>query len=144
VSKITIKESREVNTGNSPFHVEMHKELKPFQLSNAYQEISFDSFGLLKSVTRDGINFPVSVQFVRYGTSEKDEKSTMSGAYLFLPDGPAKVIVPQHDNHQVRIVRGSIRSQVVVHLSSVVHQVTLHHSTGELNIPTPPPRNSCK
>ena len=139
MSEITInKESREISTGN-PFHVEMHRELKPFQLSNAYQKVSFDSFGLLNSVTRDGIKTPVSVQFVRYGTSEKDEKSTMSGAYLFLPDGPAKVVDPQHDNHQVRIVRGSIRSQVVVHLPFVVHQVTLHHSTGELNMPTPPP-----
>jgi len=132
VSGVTIKESRTINTVD-PFHIEMHEELKPFQLSNAYQDVSFDSFGLLKSITQEGKRIPVAVQFVRYGT-ERDEKSTMSGAYLFLPDGPAKLISPQHDNHHVRIIRGSIRSQVVVHLPFVVHQVTLYHSPGETNV----------
>lgn len=68
------------------------------------------------------------MQFVRYGTKRSGQ--TMSGAYLFLPDGPAQLIPPRHANHHVRIIRGSIRSQVVVHLPFVVHQVTMHHSPG--------------
>ena len=51
----------------------------------------------------------------------------MSGAYLFLPDGTARIMAP---GTYVRIIQGSIRSQVVVHLPQLVHQVTMHHSTG--------------
>jgi Glycosyl hydrolases family 38 C-terminal domain len=52
-----------------------------------------------------------------------------SGAYLFLPVGPPHVFEPVNE-HQVRIIRGPVSSQVVVYLSYVVHQVTIHQSPG--------------
>ena len=46
-----------------------------------------------QSVTtkEDGVTHQTRVEFVKYGTAHKKDKS---GAYLFLPDGPAKVDNP--------------------------------------------------
>lgn len=121
-----MKESRSISSV-TPFNVVVKENLDSFTLENAYLKAFFDSNGLLTAVKRDKIQTLVTIQFVYYGTRKGNQAK--SGAYLFLPDGPARILEPTSD-HNVRIVKGSIRSQVVVHMPFVVHQVTLHHSPG--------------
>lgn len=126
VARIVVKESRSLNSV-LPFVVDIKEHLEPFSLSNMYLKASFDSNGLLTSLVQENRETSVSVQFVHYGTRKGQQ--AMSGAYLFLPDGPARVLEPEADSH-VRTIDGSIRSQVVVHMPFVEHQVTLHRSPG--------------
>ena len=65
------------------------------------------------------------LQFVRYGTRRSGDKS---GAYLFLPDGPAKPIPVE--GPLVRIVEGKIISYIEVVLAFAIHTVTLKSSPG--------------
>lgn len=125
VSTILIRESRSIES-MAPFDVVVDKQLETFTLENTYFKATFDPNGLLSSVSQDGHTTSVAVRFVHYGTRRKDGSS---GAYLFIPDGPAKSLEPEPD-HYVRIIRGSIRSQVVVYMPFVVHQVTVHHTLG--------------
>lgn len=127
VSDILVKETRDISPVE-PFNIKTKEELEPFKLSNMYLEADFDSNGLLSSVTYQDKKVTVGIEFVRYGT--KKSRETMSGAYLFLPDGDAQVISPEQPNHHVRVIKGSIRSQVICHLPFVIHKVTLHNSPG--------------
>lgn len=125
MSTILIRESRSIES-MAPFDVVVEKQLKTFSLENTHLKATFDSNGLLSSVSQGGHTTSVAVRFVHYGTRKK---GAASGAYLFLPDGPAESLEPEPD-HYVRIIRGSIRSQVVVYMPFVVHQVSLHHTLG--------------
>ena len=62
---------------------------------------------------------------MRYGTRSRGDKS---GAYLFLPDGEAKVM--PIEKPYVRIIEGKLLSFVEVHLPFVKHVVTLKSSPG--------------
>ena len=64
---------------------------------------------------------------MRYGTRRSGDKS---GAYLFLPDGPAKPIPVE--GPLVRIVEGKIISYIEVVLAFAIHTVTLKSSPGEI------------
>lgn len=125
MSSVLIKESRSIETV-APFTVKVEKRLDAFTLANANFKANFDPDGLLTSVVQDGRTTLAAVRFVRYGTRMKGGSS---GAYLFLPDGPARMLEPEPD-HYVRIIQGSIRSQVVVYMPHIVHQVAIHHSPG--------------
>lgn len=125
MSRVVIRDSRSIESV-SPFTIDAKEVLEPFTLDSMYSKASFDSNGMLTAVTRDGHETPLAIQFVHYGTRRGQ---SMSGAYLFLPDGPARVLEPSPDHH-VRIIEGSIHSQVVVHMPFVIHQITLHRSPG--------------
>ena len=62
---------------------------------------------------------------MRYGTRRSGDKS---GAYLFLPDGPAKPIPVE--GPLVRVVEGKIISYIEVVLAFAIHTVTLKSSPG--------------
>ncbi|XP_060596328.1 alpha-mannosidase 2-like [Ruditapes philippinarum] len=86
--------------------------------------------GLLQLIfnKREGVWYRSKVDFLSYGT--KASKSEKSGAYIFLPDGPAKVLV-QKEFPRIYVIRGPIRSQVHVYSDIVPqHIVTLYNSTG--------------
>ncbi|XP_034855366.1 alpha-mannosidase 2-like [Mirounga leonina] len=59
-------------------------------LENSFVKLRFDQSGLLEEMINkeDSKHHEVKVQFSWYGTTSKKDKS---GAYLFLPDGEAKV-----------------------------------------------------
>lgn len=128
MSEIVVKDSLPVDSV-VPFSVIFKNQLEPFTLENSYIKATFDSSGLLEKVIRDNVELKVAVGFVHYGTRSRRDNQAMSGAYLFLPDGPARVLLPTPDDH-VRIIKGSIFSQVLVYMPYVVHQVTLHRSPG--------------
>ena len=121
------------NSGKHPFQVPPFQEVdvfksgEAFELRNGYVRASFDKDGMLQAVTTidDGKTTKTKLQFVRYGTRRSGDKS---GAYLFLPDGPAKVIPTE--GPLVRIVEGKVLSYIEVVLPFAIHTVTLKSSPG--------------
>ncbi len=112
----------------SPFsEVQVYETGEDFQLRNGYVKASFDRDGMLQSVTTtdDDITTQTKLDFVRYGTRQRGDKS---GAYLFLPDGPAKRL--KVERPLVRIVEGKILSYVEVFLPFAKHTVMLKTSPG--------------
>jgi alpha-mannosidase II len=61
----------------------------------------------------------------QYGSKTNGDKS---GAYLFMPDGEAKVIKVQ--SPLVRIIEGKVLSYVEVHTPFTKHTVILNSSPG--------------
>jgi len=94
----------------------------------ASQQVSaiFSSHGLLQSVTVQGLTIPSKLEFITYGAKEGRERS---GAYLFLPDGPAKVISTRQAP-LVRFIRGPVVTQIEVQLPFVLHTATIYNCTG--------------
>lgn len=124
VAKVTVKDARSLESVE-PFEVETVPQLEPFSLSAEKLNAEFGSDGLLTSITRESVKTPVKIKFIQYGTREQYK----SGAYLFLPDGPAREIEAE-PNHRVRVVRGAIRSHVTAFMPFVVHQLTVNRSPG--------------
>jgi len=64
------------------------------------------------------------IKFVKYGTTAKQEKS---GAYLFLPDGPAKDVDYASFLRWIRVERnGKLRSRVCIDLTLLIHCVEMY------------------
>ncbi|KAL9985464.1 hypothetical protein ACROYT_G007876 [Oculina patagonica] len=98
-------------------------------LENEVLKAEFDSVrGLLKSIThkKDGAVTEVAIDFVSYGTKSFGDRS---GAYLFLPDGPAQA----HglgEQPAVYVSRGKLMQEVRVALPNVLHVVRLYSISG--------------
>lgn len=98
-------------------------------LENDNLKVEFDSLrGLLKSIThkQDGSVTNVAIDFVSYGTKASGDRS---GAYLFLPDGPAQA----HglgEQVTVYVSKGKLMQEVRVALPNVVHVVRLYSLSG--------------
>ena len=60
----------------------------------------------------------MQIEFVQYNTRKRGDRS---GAYLFMPDGPAKPYFGHGETTPFRIIRGQLISQV-----HVLHE-RLHH-----------------
>lgn len=120
-----------------------------FDVSNAEQDVmlknsqltaKFDSkTGFLRSIQPiDSDEVGVRMSFVQYGARRRDSSKTgdsVSGAYLFLPDGPATPL-PADDNTYV-VLDGDVRQ--VVHVKGVgrfalEHVVSLDRDASALNI----------
>ncbi|XP_033625276.1 alpha-mannosidase 2-like isoform X1 [Asterias rubens] len=99
-----------------------------FTIENSHIKATFSATtGLLKSTMTksDGAVTATELQFLLYGTVSQKAKS---GAYLFLPDGPAK---PMTINKPlIRVVRGPLLSEVYAALPNVDHFVTIKGTTG--------------
>lgn len=130
VSRIIVQDSEEGKIPNAvdPFLIEMQKSFKTFSIKNLHISAEFNANGLLTSITSlsDRKRVEIGVELVSYGSRRGQ---TMSGAYLFLPDGEARVLLPD-DDHYIHVVEGPIRSLVEVHMPFVDHQVVLHSSPG--------------
>lgn len=109
VYKINAKNNKESSTGtsfasttvftNTPFTfanideypekivIEEHREVSLRLDESSDDGASFTKFGLLKSISHDTTTVPVHLEFLKYGT--RNGNGQMSGAYIFLPDGPA-------------------------------------------------------
>ncbi len=61
------------------------------------------------------------IKLIKYGTTRAQEKS---GAYLFLPDGPAVDVEPSLLNW-IRVEEGALRNRVCVHMTLVMHCIEL-------------------
>uniref|UniRef100_A0A914MZ54 mannosyl-oligosaccharide 1,3-1,6-alpha-mannosidase n=1 Tax=Meloidogyne incognita TaxID=6306 RepID=A0A914MZ54_MELIC len=88
-------------------------------LSNNYIKAFFDPItGYLKSIKdNNGEELDIFLSFVRYGARGKNPARTdggdsLSGAYLFLPDGPAVEL--ESNRNQFVIVKGIVREYIFV------------------------------
>lgn len=80
---------------------------------------SFNAKGLLKSLSTSSTeNFPVHLEFLKYGAHRGGERS---GAYLFLPDGMA-VPISAPPSTTVLVTTGNLESSVATGLPFVVHE----------------------
>uniref|UniRef100_A0A0K2SXU0 Mannosidase, alpha, class 2A, member 1 [Echinops telfairi] n=2 Tax=Lepeophtheirus salmonis TaxID=72036 RepID=A0A0K2SXU0_LEPSM len=121
------------NTVKQPFQVKpfsdvgvFHQGAK-FMLENGYVRTHFDENGILEAITTldDKVKTDVRLSFVQYSTRNVGEKS---GAYLFLPDGPAKTM--RVESPIVEIIEGKLFSSVKVFLPQIVHYVRVMSSPG--------------
>ncbi|XP_056002703.1 alpha-mannosidase 2x-like isoform X3 [Ostrea edulis] len=111
----------------SAFTVERKNSME-FTLASSHLEASFSgSTGLLKTVKMksSGQVHKSEVSFQTYGARSGKERS---GAYLFLPDGPAKSLRVSHP--VIRVVSGPVVSEVSVFINHVQHVVRLQNSPG--------------
>ncbi|KAI1714924.1 alpha mannosidase middle domain-containing protein [Ditylenchus destructor] len=105
----------------SPFFevVEMDTDAE-VSIKNHHLKATFDpKSGYLKSVTNkakpDPAEFSIDMTFVHYGARPHNTSrngDSLSGAYLFLPDGPARTLPAEHNIYAV--VKGSVKQYVFV------------------------------
>ncbi|KAI1905296.1 hypothetical protein AGOR_G00014640 [Albula goreensis] len=74
----------------------------------------------------DGTEQHIKVEFIWYGTTSNRDKS---GAYLFLPDGEAKMYVA-NSPPVVRVTKGVVFSEVTTNYDHVTHTVRLYNTPG--------------
>uniref|UniRef100_A0A2R9AEG1 Alpha-mannosidase n=1 Tax=Pan paniscus TaxID=9597 RepID=A0A2R9AEG1_PANPA len=100
-----------------------------FALSNRYMQVWFSGLtGLLKSIRRvdEEHEQQVDMQVLVYGTRTSKDKS---GAYLFLPDGEAKLYVPK-EPPVLRVTEGPFFSEVVAYYEHIHQAVRLYNLPG--------------
>jgi alpha-mannosidase II len=97
-----------------------------FSIASQRLKVTFDPKGDVTSVTLGQETVNVRLKYVLYGTRSSGEAS---GAYLFLPDGPAKDYVVRDPAPVVR-VEGPLFSQVVVDAPLSRRVVTVSNSDG--------------
>ncbi|KAK3094740.1 hypothetical protein FSP39_005639 [Pinctada imbricata] len=125
-SQITFYSSEAEITDQGPFHMKT-ESLGDFTLETSRLEAHFTGdTGLLQSVTMKSSKktYQSTVSFQSYGARGGKEKS---GAYLFLPDGGARIL---KGHGVIRVVKGPVVSEVTVFMSHVQHVVRLHNSPG--------------
>lgn len=93
---------------------------------------SFNKLGLLKSLTVDGKSpvVPVHLEFMKYGTRAANGQK--SGAYLFLPDGPAQKM--SVGSPIVVVTTGSLESSIASGLPFATHESILRNGGDALEI----------
>ncbi|VDK44985.1 unnamed protein product [Anisakis simplex] len=117
-SKVSLRSRKKITS--SDFMTELIQE-PYFDLDNEFVEAHFDATtGLLKSVTpSDGHEVSVNLSFVQYGVRSKNPGKfqggdDLSGAYLFLPNGPAREMRPQN-GYQYVVVDGPIMKKTDIY-----------------------------
>lgn len=138
-AKVTIHTDQpfSVQLGEFPNQVEF---AAPQEVSLHAEEtgagVAFSKYGLLKSMSMGGgqASVPVHLEFLQYGVKRQQESS---GAYLFMPDGPARVMMPREGgeaNVIVVVSRGALESSVVTGLDFGVHSVALREGEEALDV----------
>ncbi|KAG8575395.1 hypothetical protein GDO81_009541 [Engystomops pustulosus] len=100
-----------------------------FYVENQYMQVWFSGVtGLLKGIKRSGEEQEqkIGMEFLIYGTRTSKDKS---GAYLFLPDGDAKLYTPK-DPPVVRIIDGPFFSEVTCHFQHVQQTMRVYNLPG--------------
>ncbi|CAD5223595.1 unnamed protein product [Bursaphelenchus okinawaensis] len=111
-------------------------------LSNAAVTASFDAgTGMLRSIkTRNGETVEMNMEFVHYGArgrhwTKNQGGDSLSGAYLFLPDGNAKPLA-QHNNKFIKMA-GPVRSSLLIQglqEAQLLQEIRLDDNTEYLEI----------
>lgn len=113
----------------APFdNLEVYETAMEFVLQNGYVQAKFNENGMMKSITTldDKITNDIQIEFLTYGTRSRGDRS---GAYLFLPDGPAKPFSIGKTPY-MRIIQGKILSFAEIHGKEIKHKVILNTSPG--------------
>uniref|UniRef100_A0A8C7T9H5 Alpha-mannosidase n=1 Tax=Oncorhynchus mykiss TaxID=8022 RepID=A0A8C7T9H5_ONCMY len=75
---------------------------------------------------KNGSEHQIKVEFAWYGTTSNRDKS---GAYLFLPDGEAKMYSPAR-SPVIRVTKGSVFSEITTTFDHVTHTLRLYNVQG--------------
>ncbi|KAL3875173.1 hypothetical protein ACJMK2_038101 [Sinanodonta woodiana] len=115
----------------SPFSV-MRSELDHFYLENSFITATFHTCnGKLQHVYSKlyGKGHQAEINFVTYVTGSRSHPfRDKSGAYIFLPDGPAKIL-PAHYLFTI-VIEGPLLSEVWTEQQDILHKVTIYNTTG--------------
>ncbi|KAI6205292.1 Alpha-mannosidase [Aphelenchoides besseyi] len=110
------------------------KTSEVFQVENAQISASFTAkTGMLQFITNkfDSTTTPMAIEFRSFGSRPTGTRKTVgpdsvSGAYLFLPNGPSKPLNPK--SSRFFVVKGPVRSSVYIEISdeySLLQKVSL-------------------
>uniref|UniRef100_A0A8C8D004 mannosyl-oligosaccharide 1,3-1,6-alpha-mannosidase n=1 Tax=Oncorhynchus tshawytscha TaxID=74940 RepID=A0A8C8D004_ONCTS len=102
-----------------------HGRPVPAQVSAVWSEPTTASTERLQ-LKEDGSEHQIKVEFAWYGTTSNRDKS---GAYLFLPDGEAKMYSPARPP-VIRVTKGSVFSEITTTFDHVTHTLRLYHVQG--------------
>uniref|UniRef100_A0A8C8J5G3 Alpha-mannosidase n=1 Tax=Oncorhynchus tshawytscha TaxID=74940 RepID=A0A8C8J5G3_ONCTS len=80
----------------------------------------------LLKLKENGSEHQIKVEFAWYGTTSNRDKS---GAYLFLPDGEAKMYSPAR-SPVIRVTKGSVFSEITTSFDHVTHTLRLYNVQG--------------
>lgn len=94
-----------------------HREVS-LKLDENSPGASFNKYGFLKSLSEDGTTVPVHLEFLKYGT--RTALGMKSGAYLFMPDGPATPM--QVGTPTVLLSKGELQQDITAGLPFAVHE----------------------
>uniref|UniRef100_A0A1L8DR70 Alpha-mannosidase n=1 Tax=Nyssomyia neivai TaxID=330878 RepID=A0A1L8DR70_9DIPT len=91
--------------------------------------VAFTNQGLLKSMTIDSNSptVPIHLEFLKYGAKKGPDRS---GAYLFMPDGPAVPLLL--GNLTTLVIRGELESSVSTGLPFVIHDAIMREDGLEI------------
>uniref|UniRef100_A0A4W5QI22 Alpha-mannosidase n=1 Tax=Hucho hucho TaxID=62062 RepID=A0A4W5QI22_9TELE len=78
-------------------------------------------------LNENGSEHQIKVEFAWYGTTSNRDKS---GAYLFLPDGEAKMYSPARPP-VIRVTKGSVFSEITTTFDHVTHTLRLYNVQGK-------------
>ncbi|XP_075397486.1 alpha-mannosidase 2 isoform X2 [Tenrec ecaudatus] len=97
-------------------------------LENSFIKLRFGQSGLMEELINkeDGRHHEVKLEFSWYGTTNKKDKS---GAYLFLPDGQAR-LYGFNTLPIFRVTHGKIYSEATSFFDHITHRVRLYHIPG--------------
>uniref|UniRef100_A0A915DEW7 Alpha-mannosidase n=1 Tax=Ditylenchus dipsaci TaxID=166011 RepID=A0A915DEW7_9BILA len=130
VSLINISFKGQVNMGGFTQAKRLDTKEKLIEISNKFVTASFSSqSGYLRSMKRSSADKPtkVDLSFIVYGVRETsyDNASSgstiTSGAYLFMPDGPAKKL--DQSRNSFVVLDGPIRKSVIVQQAGAIHML---------------------
>uniref|UniRef100_A0A6Q2XJH4 mannosyl-oligosaccharide 1,3-1,6-alpha-mannosidase n=1 Tax=Esox lucius TaxID=8010 RepID=A0A6Q2XJH4_ESOLU len=102
-----------------------HSHPIPAQVSAVWDDATTASTERLK-LKEDGSEHRIKVEFAWYGTTSSRDKS---GAYLFLPDGEAKMYSPAQ-SPVIRVTKGSVFSEITTTFDHVTHTLRLYNVQG--------------
>jgi Glycosyl hydrolases family 38 C-terminal domain len=102
-----------------------------FTLQGSRVALTIEADGRLKSVTmspsdQSPLTVAVELDFYTYGS--RSESDSNSGAYLFMPSGPA---TRYQSPRQVIIVQGPLYEECIVELSNVRHSLRVYRSSAD-------------
>ncbi|KAK7104128.1 hypothetical protein V1264_018894 [Littorina saxatilis] len=103
-----------------------------FDVENSMITATFSACtGTMQYIMRksDDLGHKVGLKFMTYSTgSWSNPFKDKSGAYIFMPDGPAKNMEVKYPN--MIVVKGVVATSVYTYLPGVVHVTTLYNVTG--------------
>ncbi|XP_038844740.1 alpha-mannosidase 2-like isoform X2 [Salvelinus namaycush] len=127
---VFLRQGGELSVNMKHFTVNIPQDAStPLSIHNPHLQIwSSPTTGLMErlKLKENGSEHQIKVEFAWYGTTSNRDKS---GAYLFLPDGEAKMYSPAR-SPVIRVTKGSVFSEITTTFDHVTHTLRLYNVQG--------------
>uniref|UniRef100_A0A8C7R2A1 Alpha-mannosidase n=1 Tax=Oncorhynchus mykiss TaxID=8022 RepID=A0A8C7R2A1_ONCMY len=124
---VFFRQSGELSVNVKHFTVNIPQDAStPLSIHNPHLQVWSSPITGLMELKEDGSEHQIKVEFAWYGTTSNRDKS---GAYLFLPDGEAKMYSPARPP-VIRVTKGSVFSEITTTFDHVTHTLRLYHVQG--------------